>query len=371
MFDLAVLGAGPAGAAAALVAARAGLRVALVDRAAFPRDKLCGGGVTGRAAQAMAEVFGFGPEIAAALPVRHVRLVAAGRVIGDWPDAPAIHMVMRRDFDARLVAAALAAGAADLTGRRARAVDAAAPAVVFEGGERLAARVIVGADGAAGVAARALHGRAHDPATVAFALEAEAPAAAGAAVEIDLEAAAWGYGWAFPKRGSLTVGVGGVQARNPDLAARMAAYGARHGAGGLRCKGAFLPTGRVVAGRGAVMLAGDAAGCVDPVTGEGIAWAMETGALAGRAAVAALAAGDPASAAARHWRAMARVRGELRRARFWSHIVHRPGLQARSLRLLERQPRLQARFLDLLAGRLDYADIGAGSVLRVLRGLWA
>lgn len=368
-FDLAVFGAGPAGAAAAATAARAGLSVALIDKARFPRDKLCGGGVTGRALAVMDRVFGLAADPETTLTATHVRLMAGERVLGDWSDAPTMHMVMRRDFDARLVAAALSAGARDMTGRRVREVDPAAPAVVLEGGERLAARVLVGADGAAGVTARALHGRPHDPATVAFALEAEADARPDATVEIDLAAAAWGYGWAFPKRGGLTVGVGGVQARNPDIRARMADYGRRHGAAGLRCKGAFLPTGHVVRGRGAVLLAGDAAGCVDPVTGEGIAWAMETGALAGQAAVQALAAGAPGSAAARHWRAIAHVRRELRRARLWSHLVHRPALRSRCHSLLERHPRLQARFLDLLAGRLDYADIGAASLWRVVRGM--
>ncbi|QYK43649.1 MAG: geranylgeranyl reductase family protein [Paracoccaceae bacterium] len=369
--DVAVLGAGPAGAAAAVTAARAGLRVALIDRARFPRDKLCGGGLTGRAQAVMARVFGQAPDPETTLAARHVRIVAGDAVLGDWPDAPPILMVMRRDFDAGLVAAALRAGAEDFTGARVLRVDAAAPAVEMEDGRRIAARVIVGADGAAGVAARALHGRPFDPATVGFALEVEAPAVPGAAVEIDLGAAAWGYGWAFPKRGSLTVGLGGVQARNDDLKARLARYAARHGAAGLRCKGAFIPSGRVVAGRGAVMLAGDAAGCVDPITGEGIAWAMETGHLAGLAAVQALASGDPASAAARHWRAMGHARGELMRARLLSQVLHRPPFQARCHRLLAAQPRLQARFLSLLAGQMDYADLGFRSVWRLVRGLAA
>ncbi|MFN4160004.1 MAG: geranylgeranyl reductase family protein [Gemmobacter sp.] len=369
MFDVIVLGAGPAGAAAAVTAARAGLRVALVDRARFPRDKLCGGGLTGRAVAVMDRVFGMAPDPARSLVAGHVRIVAGDRLIGDWPEAPPITMVMRRDFDAALVAAALAAGAGDFTGCRVLSVDPGAPAVVLEDGRRLVARVLVGADGAAGVAARAVHGRAYDPRSVGFALEVEAAPVPGAAVEIDLAAAAWGYGWVFPKQGSLTVGLGGTHARNPDLKARLADYAGRHGAEGLRCKGAFIPSGRVVAGRGAMLLAGDACGAVDPITGEGLAWAMETGHLAGRAAAEALAAGDPASAAARHWRAIAHVRRELARARMLSAVVHRPPLQARCHRLLGAQPRLQARFLALLAGRMDYADIGLRSLWRLVRGL--
>ncbi|HMO71812.1 MAG TPA: geranylgeranyl reductase family protein [Paracoccaceae bacterium] len=367
MFDVAVLGAGPAGAAAAVTVARAGLRVALIDRARFPRDKLCGGGVTGRAAAAMQTVFGIGPDPGRTLAARHVRLVAGARVLGDWPDAPPILMVMRRDLDARLAGAALAAGAADLTGQRAKGVEPGA--VILDSGTRLAARIVIGADGAAGVAARALHGRAFDPAEVAFALETEAPGIPDAAVEIDLCAAAWGYGWAFPKSEGMTVGIGGIRSKNPDLPARMAAYAGRHGAAGLRCKGAFIPSGRVVAGRGAILLAGDAAGCVDPVTGEGIAWAIDSGHRAGLAAIGALAAGAPATAAALHWRGMARMRGELRRARLLAQLVHRPWLQARCHDLLTGRPGLQRRFLDLLAGRMDYADLSPRSLWRIALGL--
>lgn len=369
MFDVVVLGAGPAGAAAAHTAARAGLRVAVVDRARFPRDKLCGGGLTGRAVATMGRVFDLSPDPAQSLVTRHVRLVAGDRMIGNWPEAAPLTMIMRREFDAMLLRAALDAGAEDMTGCRALSVDGGAPAVVLADGRRLVARVLVGADGAAGIAARALHGRPHDPATVGFALEVEAPPRPGAAVEIDLAAAVGGYGWAFPKQGSLTVGLGGVHLRNPDLKARLADYAARHGAAGLRCKGAFIPTGRVVAGRGAVLLAGDAAGCVDPVTGEGIAWAMETGHLAGRAAIAAVGAGDPATAAARHWQGMAKVRTEMARARLLARVVHSPVLQRRCHRLLAASPRLQGRFMALLAGQMDYADLGLGSLWRIMRGL--
>ena len=60
-FDLIVLGSGPAGSAAAITAVRAGLKVALVDKSAFPREKLCGGGITGRSAGYIAEIFGLEP----------------------------------------------------------------------------------------------------------------------------------------------------------------------------------------------------------------------------------------------------------------------------------------------------------------------
>jgi geranylgeranyl reductase family protein len=363
--DVLIVGAGPAGSAAAVAARDRGLSVLLVDRAAFPRDKLCGGGLTLRALGIMARVFGLQPDPALTLTTGHVRLVAGARVLGDLPDAPPLSMVMRRDLDAQLRAEALRRGAEALT-LRVESVDPAAPSITVAGGRTITARILIGADGATSRVARALHGR---PSAMGFALEIEGPAIPGAAVELDLTAAVAGYGWAFPKTGSLTLGVGGLATRNPDLKPAMAAYVARHGAGADGCKGAFLPAGHMQAGRGAVLLAGDAAGTADPVTGEGLAWAMESGALAGQAAADALALGRPARAACLHARALRPLRAELFRARLLARALHHPRLNARFLNLISATPRLQRRYLSLLAGEIDYADIGLASLWRMVRGL--
>lgn len=365
-FDLIVLGAGPAGTAAAVEARRLGLSVALVDKARFPRDKLCGGGVTGRAQAALAGVFG-------ALPpelfheVCHVRLVAGDRVLGDHPQAPVLAMTMRRDFDAALVQRALASGAADFTGRRA-ALELPAIALTLEDGTALRAQALIGADGVNSAVAKALFGRAYDPARIGFALETEVPGVPEAAAELDLAAAEWGYGWAFPKAGGTTVGVGGVAGRNPDLRPAMAAYLARHGGAGGKVKGHHLPFGdrRPDPARGAVLLAGDAAGFVDPLTGEGIGWAVSSGQLAARAVAGAVAEGRPEGAGPRYLAATAHLRGELARARRLRALVYHPWLRARCLDLLARDMRVQRRFLALLAGELDYADLRPARVLRHL-----
>jgi len=363
--DVLIVGAGPAGSAAAVTARDAGRSVMLVDRAAFPRDKLCGGGLTLRALCVMARVFDLAPDPARTLTTGHVRLMAGARLLGDLPDAPPLSMVMRRDLDAQLWAEAVRRGAEPLTAR-VEAVDTDAPAITIAGGRTITARILIGADGATSRVARALHGR---PPAMGLALEIEAPARPGAAVELDLTAAAAGYGWAFPKTGSLTLGVGGLATRNPNLKAAMAAYAARHGALPDGCKGAFLPAGLVQAGRGAVLLAGDAAGTTDPVTGEGLAWAMASGASAGQAAANALAGGRPTQAAAFHARAMRPIRTELFRARLLARALHHPRLNARFLNLIAATPRLQRRYLSLLAGQIDYADIGLASLWRMVRGL--
>jgi flavin-dependent dehydrogenase len=132
-------------------------------------------------------------------------------------------------------------------------------------------------------------------------------------------------------------------------------------------RGAFVPAGAVrrVPGRGRVLVAGDAAGLVDPVTGEGIAWAVISGAAAGRAVAAALADGRPERALPAYGRALAPVRAELFRANLLRRLVYPGPLRGRFASLLARQPRLQRRYLALLAGEIDYADIRAASLLRI------
>ncbi|NUB46133.1 geranylgeranyl reductase family protein [Fertoebacter nigrum] len=379
MLDVIIIGAGPAGAAAAVTACRKGLTVALIDKARFPRDKLCGGGITGRSRAYIHEIFGATLPPGMALESRRVRIMAGTVVLGDLADAPPLHLTMRVDFDGWLHGLAIAAGAQDFTGQRIARIDPALPAVTLEDGRHLTARVLIGADGVNSITAKALHGRAYDPDRIGFAMEAEVPHDAPPAdpvVEIDMAAVAWGYGWSFPKRGSVTLGVGGVHGRNPKMQARLADYLALHGqaADDLRCKGAFLPFGdaRQPPGRGPVLLAGDAAGLVDPLTGEGIAWAMKSGQLAGRAAAAAIAAGHPGQAFARYDAALAPVAAEMRHARRLRALVYHPLLRGRFLRSLARQPGVQRRFLALLAGERDYADMRwssfARQILRVITG---
>jgi flavin-dependent dehydrogenase len=143
-YDLIIIGAGPAGAAAGVTAAAAGLRVALVDKAEFPRDKLCGGGFTGRSRRHLHEIFGREVTEDLFLACTHVRLTANGRTVADLPDAPPIWMTMRREMDAMLVEDACAAGCERLTGQRIARLALDEGAVVLEGGRRLTAPVVLG-----------------------------------------------------------------------------------------------------------------------------------------------------------------------------------------------------------------------------------
>lgn len=374
-FDLIVLGSGPAGSAAATVAARAGLRVALLDKSAFPRDKLCGGAVSGRCAQYLDTIFGQSVTPDLFRTLTRVRLSYAGEGLGLIKDAPPLHMTMRRDFDAVLHRHAVAAGAVVYAPVRITRIVPEGPRIELADGRVLEAALMIGADGCNSATARALFGRPFDPADVSFALEVELPRRKGQfrAVEIDLAAADWGYGWIFPKNGSVTLGVGGMHHRNPDMKAHMRAYLERYvpadeaGAALQGCKGAFLPAGiyRKRPGAGRVLLAGDAAGLVDPVSGEGIAWAMRSGQQAAEACVAALTAGAPDTALGRYGKELAYVQREIDRARMLQKWLFFSPKSASIVRTMVRKPSVQRAFLRILSGERDYQDIGSKTLLNL------
>ena len=370
--DVIVIGAGPAGASAAITARRHGLTVALIDKARFPRDKLCGGGITGRCHGHLQQVFGALPDDLF-LETRRLRLVDGARVISQMDDTPPLLMTMRTAFDAELLCRARAAGAQDFTGRRLASVDADAAWITLADGEVLQGRVVIGADGVNSGVARALFGRAYDPGRVGFAMEAEVPlpvqTAAAPVAELDMTGANWGYGWAFPKQGSVTLGIGGRAGRNPDMRAQFERWLTARGVdpASVKIKGHHLPFGdpRPDPGRGCVILAGDAAGLVDPITGEGIGWAVRSGELAADAAAAAIRSGAPGQALTWYRPLLAPVLSEIASARFLARLVYHPLLQRRFLAMLERSPRMQRRMLSLLAGETDYGPITLARVARL------
>jgi geranylgeranyl reductase family protein len=316
-FDVVVVGAGPAGSIAALVLARSGARVALADKAAFPRDKACGDLVGPRGVQVLADLglrvpdAGQGSDLLAVGPSgRRSRLPAfTGRT---YPGHGII--VPRLALDHALREAALEAGAVPVRARIA-AVEAGRDGRV-DAGQRLAGEVIIAADGALSPVAR-LAGML-DPQTAlwGFAIRAYVPAEVPLPLLVLLDASPWhiypGYGWLFPGENGqanvgIGVGLGNSRSQAPlrgDLARLVSMLG-RHGdlgrdarpgpvmGGWLRMGGTGTPPAA-----GNVLLAGDAAGLINPLQGEGIGPAMVSARLAAEAVLAGPARAGPAYAEA-------------------------------------------------------------------------
>jgi geranylgeranyl reductase family protein len=369
--DLVILGAGPAGSAAAVTARRAGLCVAVIDKARFPRDKLCGGLVTGRCGAHLARVFGQAITEDLFDTRRNFEFFMQGQPLGRLDDVPPLHLTMRHAFDARLLGHALDQGAQDFTGHRVSDLDLAQNRVTLDSGQTLGFQVLIGADGVQSPVAKELFGRAFDPDRVGFALEIEAPAQAtrqDTPIRIDFAAARWGYGWSFPKRGSTTVGLGGLHAPNPDMKAHLHAYLDLMNTGQeAKIKGHFLPFGEAKArpGRGNVLLAGDAAGFVDPITGEGIGHAIHSGELAALAAARAIRKNQPHQAFTQYRRATRPIRHAVTHARLLRPLIFTPRLQPFFARTFTASRSLKREYMHLLSGETDYPKL----LLRVLARL--
>ena len=294
-YDALVVGAGPAGSATAVHLARGGADVLLADKAAFPRDKPCGGGLTGRALRhAPCDVT---PVVEHVVDRFRLRL-RYGRQFTRSHHEPLILMTQRRRLDAHLAAEAENAGADVRLGAPVSeiAVDDTAIAATVAG-ERVAAGVLVGADGANGIVARStglgdgiVRGVAIEG-NVAWETLGRDPYEGTAVVELGVVPG--GYGWVFPKGDHANLGVGGWGSEGPRLRDHLARLARAHGVAPeelTETKGHRLPMRRIgtASAAGRTLLVGDAAGLVDPLSGDGMYEAFVSAELA----AAAILAGD-------------------------------------------------------------------------------
>jgi geranylgeranyl reductase family protein len=359
-FDAVVIGAGPAGSAAALRLAEAGASVLLAERKRFPRDKACGGGLTARALrEAPCDVMPVVEDT-----VTRVELRAGRRATRRVSGQPLVLMTQRRNLDKHLAEQAADRGAEFRDGVRAEAGEGT---TVRVGGETVEADVVIAAHGANGTFARrfvggVVHG---------VALEGNAPYPSEGlrgGVVLEFATVPGGYGWIFPKGDHVNVGVGGWGTEGPRLREHLERLCARHGIalGSLTdVRGHRLPMRSVVEGLhdGRVAAVGDAAGLVDPLSGDGMYEAFLSARLASETALEILDgragsfAAYPARLAAHHSRWLAAS---------W-----------KAKRVVERYPKLVVALAPLLwpvveqlyTGELSSPGEARGPVRVALRGL--
>jgi geranylgeranyl reductase family protein len=330
-FDALVVGAGPAGSAAAFRLARAGARVLLTDKARFPRDKPCGGGLTYRALRLLP--FSVAPVVEEEVDVFELGLGFRRRFVRRTVE-PLVVMTQRRRLDAFLVEQAREAGAEFRDGAKVELSPLALD------GAGIDAAVLIGADGVNGSTRKAfgLDGHEHE-----VALEANVPYgpversryARRAVVEFGIVPG--GYGWVFPKGDHVNVGVGGWLHQGPQLRTHLSRLCREHRIPEdalTEVRGYRLPLRRPGSSpvRGRTALVGDAAGLVDPVSGDGIYEAVLSAQLAADAALDIVAGRAPD---------FSRYAGELRRA-----LAASAAASWRAKLALERFPRLSFALLQ-------------------------
>lgn len=391
-YDAIVVGAGPGGGAAAFNLARRGRRVLVVDKAKFPREKVCGDGLTPRAVRALQEmgIPTAGPEWAR---VGGLRIVGAGvRMEFPWPDLacwPDYGLVRTRlDFDALVLERARKEGAhvleqTDVTGPLVDEAGVAVGVVAKRDGERIELRapVVIASDGAASRFGIALGGRRIEsrPMGVAVRTYYRSPRSSDTFLESYLEL--WrgrdllpGYGWIFPlPDGTVNVGLGLLNTsqhfKNVDykklldewLEGLPRSWGLTPENRIGRPRGGPLPMGfsRRPVARPGLMLVGDAAGIVNPFNGEGIAYAFESGAIAAAVADEALDRGDPSALRAYPERLREAYEGYFILGRVFVRLIGK-GVVMRTLTRYGLPRRRLMRFaFKILANLTDPRDGGA------------
>jgi digeranylgeranylglycerophospholipid reductase len=299
--EIVIIGAGPAGSAAARQAALAGLRPLLVEKDPTPgATNPCGG----FAAETFRRTLDL-PDEVVEREIRLTKLFIDGKLF-EYGGRRAHYISFRREpFDTYLARRAVDVGAELLTSTHASVLDAAGRRIGLthlpSGAEReVEARLVIFADGPNTLAAEA-YGIGHRPGPRtrhAIFVELDGPFGDGATCEIVLSTAyTKSYFWLFPKRDCVWVGVGGsLQGGGPPLAKRLSEFIEQRddlrGRAIRRRGGGLVPSdmARVFVADGA-MVAGDAAGLVNPMTGGGIAFALASGEIAGRVAADAVKEG--------------------------------------------------------------------------------
>ena len=409
-----VVGAGPAGATAALTLARAGVTVRLLDRSNFPRQKPCGGAVSIRALQRF-------PYLETELSRIGTHRVSRLHLEGPDGDAtviesggPAVLLIRRIEFDARLVSLAVDAGAelvggVDIVQAREHADSVT---LVARDGRSFSSPIVVAADGVHSVVARRLGLRgAWAPRSVALDMMEETPQSTLRAIDPSVLWAAYGYDWTrsgslaktnpeslpapegyayvFPKCGHVNVGIGYVLDhfrmaidRAPydlqrTLVSDLVDRGVLGGDSSRACFTPFLiPVGGPARqiGRGRVLLAGDAGGFVNGVTAEGIYYAMVSGELAARAILASPR--DLTALAARYAQACrAEIGAELQDSVLLQRFLFRSRHRIGRIIGAARQSPVTPMILGWAMGQVPYGRIRrrimAGTPGLVARMAWA
>jgi geranylgeranyl reductase family protein len=406
--DVIVVGAGPGGSAAAHALAQAGLDVLLLEKTGFPREKVCGDGLTPRAVKSLVQLGIDTSESNGFLRNRGLRIIGGGmRLELPWPELasyPDYGLVRPRlDFDELLARAAQKAGArlqehTNVTGPLLDAADRVVGVRAKVGPEKTEvlyrAPLVIAADGNSARLALSMgiERREDRPMGVAVRRYFESPRHDDDMLESWLELRGEdgsllpGYGWVFGVGdGTSNVGLGILNTTNAwqktdykDLLARWTRtmpgewqFDEEHATGPVR--GGALPMGfnRTPHYSRGVLLVGDAGGAVNPFNGEGIAYAMESGLLAAEVAVQALArpAGPARERALQAYpqQMKAVYGGYYTLGRVFVHLIGNPQVMALATRHGLPRPLLMKFTLKLLANLTD--PRGGDALDRVVNGL--
>jgi len=302
LYDIIVVGAGPAGASAARHAAQKGLKTLVLEREKIPRNKLCGGGVTPKVLKLLDYSI---PKHLIECQTQSTRIHVKDESFSFEHGGPLVYMTSRSKFDSFLAEKSVEAGAELIDGTPAQRIAVSGEHVEVKTRQgSFRSRLVIGTDGMGSITAN--DSKLYDrwrPNQVAYAIESEIPVGERAVgdfagsegyFDIYFGVSPAGYGWVFPKDDHLTVGVGCRLSRLRDAQGLFNGF-VKHvpelsGKHVPKPQAHLIPVGgpaRVPTVSGRVMLAGDSAGFAEPLLGEGIYFAIQGAQLAAHIAVQA------------------------------------------------------------------------------------
>ena len=366
IWDVIIVGGGPAGSTLGYELSKQGLKTLLIDKAKFPRYKTCGGIVDVKAANSLP--FDISPVVEDTI-TRVMISRNLGQPFSKDCGGPITYNVSRERFDHFLLQKAIEAGCTVEEGDGVKSIemDDSSVTAVTKDGQKFTGKILAGADGANSVVARSVGLLQNAYIGIGLEWEVEVDAAdlerwRGTTL-LDLGTISSGYAWIFPKLDHLSLGAGGGQEEAKEVRAYYQNFidkwkptFKKHRT--IREKGHRLPVRRkgdpITQGR--VLLLGDAAGLIDPLSGEGIYYAIKSGQLAGQALAAHFA--GPQNAPLAHYQTLVdtEIMTEIQRAKSFMRLFYlypRPFISG-----LKRSNRLWQATCDLLTGRKKYSDIG-------------
>ena len=366
-FDVIVVGAGPGGSTASRFCVRSGLKTLLIEKEKFPRYKPCGGCLSLKTVHLLdldltpvIENTIFGAKFSYCLKEPfHIEL-----------KEPIAFLVMRDRFDQFLKEKALEEGAEMLEGERVVKVQEKGKGVEVElaNGEKFNSQYLIGADGAESIVARSISLPRHENDGNGIAIQSEIPFDPSIPfpekelhfIHLDFGGIPNGYSWVFPKKGWLSIGIGGMfretKKMNPRQYLRGFLKGLTYVPEGKmeRMRGHLLPSFYdewQKVSQGKVLLVGDAAHLMDPLQGEGIYYAVRSGMLAAEAIIESKEKGIPPSDLYQKTIHL-NISENLKWALSFSRFVFRfPKL---AYQTLKRYPELSNPYLQVLEGRETY-----------------
>ena len=294
IYDVIIAGSGPAGASAAYVLAKAGKKVLIVEKEKLPRYKTCGGGLTFKGLNLIP--FDINEIIEKSCYVVNINDFEANVFILTKREKPVISMTMRSNLDYHLIKAAEKFGAEVKDGVEIKDINIGktnVEVIIKKNEEKFYSGFLIAADGALSVAAKKYFGISDR--NLVPALEYEVHVADdilyrfGNIPRFDFGIVPGGYGWVFPKNDHLSIGVLSMNMKNGNMNNYFSAYLKSlqiNKIERLEKHGFVIPlTYRKVFAGNRILLIGDAAGFIDPITAEGISFAILSGQIASEALI--------------------------------------------------------------------------------------